>query len=74
MPNAHEQQGEQQGANDPADPGPTPGENQEGLPLGDDPVEAGDGEGPEEPKGASRALSDCPSRFSDCIPDPVGGL
>ena len=50
MPNAHEQQGKQQGVNDPTDPGPTPGETQEGAPPGDDQVETGDGEEPEEPE------------------------
>ena len=50
MPDAHEQQGEQQGINDPADPRPTPSETQEGVPPGDDQVETGDGEEPEEPK------------------------
>ena len=50
MPNAHEQQGEQEGINDPADPRPMPGETQEGAPPGDDQVEAGDGEEPEEPQ------------------------
>ena len=50
MPDAGEQQGEQQGINDPADPGSAPGEAQGGVQLGDDQVEAGDGEEPEEPK------------------------
>ena len=50
MPDAHKQQGKQQGINDPADPIPTPGETQEGAPLGDDQVETGDGEEPEEPE------------------------
>ena len=50
MPDTNEQQGEQQGVNDPADPGPVPGEAQEGVQLGDDQVEAGDGEELEEPK------------------------
>ena len=50
MPDANEQQGEQQGVNDPADPGPVPGEAQEGAQPGDDQVEAGDGEEPEESK------------------------
>ena len=50
MPDAHEQQGEQQGVNDPADPRPMPGETQEGVPPGDDQVKTGDGEEPEEPK------------------------
>ena len=50
MPNAHEQQGEQQGVNDPTDPGPTPSETQEGMLPGDDQVETGDGEEPEEPE------------------------
>ena len=49
MPDANEQQGEQQGVNDPADPGPAPGEAQEGAQPGDDQVEGGDGEEPEEP-------------------------
>ena len=31
MPDAHEQQGEHQGINDPADPEPTPDETQEGV-------------------------------------------
>ena len=46
MPDTHEQQGKQQGINDPADPEPTPDETQEGAPLGDDQVETGDGEEP----------------------------
>ena len=50
MPDAHKQQGEQQGINDPADPGPMPGETQEGAQPGDDQVETGDGEEPEEPE------------------------
>ena len=50
MPNTHEQQGEPQGINDPADPGPTPGDTQEGALPGDDQVETGDGEEPEEPE------------------------
>ena len=50
MPNAHEQQGKEQGVNDPADPEPTPDETQEGAPPGDNQVETGDGEEPEEPK------------------------
>ena len=50
MPNANEQQGKQQGINDPADPGPAPSEVQEGVPPGDNQVEAGDGEEPEEPE------------------------
>ena len=50
MPDAHEQQGEQQGINDPADPEPTPDETQEGALPGDDQVETGDGEEPEEPE------------------------
>ena len=50
MPDAHEQQGEQQGVNDPADPGLMPGETQEGVPPGDDQVETGDGGEPEEPE------------------------
>ena len=50
MPNAHEQQGEQQGVNDPADPEPTPGKTQEGVPPGDDQVETGNGGQPEEPE------------------------
>ena len=45
-----EQQGKQQGVNDPADPGAVPSEAQEGVQPGDDQVEAGDGEEPEEPK------------------------
>ena len=50
MPDAHEQQDRKQGVNDPADPGPMPGETQEGAPPGDNQVETGDGEEPEEPK------------------------
>ena len=50
MPNANEQPGEQQGIDDPADPGPAPDEAQEGAQLGDDQMEAGDGEEPEEPE------------------------
>ena len=50
MPDAHDQQGEQQGFNDPTNPGPTPGETQEGATPGDDEVETGDGEEPEEPE------------------------
>ena len=54
MPNAHEQQegqqGEQEGINDPADPGPTAGDTQEGALPDDDQVEPGDGEEPEDPK------------------------
>ena len=49
MPDANEQQGEQQGINDPTDPGAAPSEAQEGVQPGDDQVEAGDGEEPEEP-------------------------
>ena len=50
MPNAHEHK--QQGVNEPADLGPTPGEtqDQEEVLPGNDQVEAGDGEEPEEPK------------------------
>ena len=50
MPDTHKH--EQQGNNEPADLGPTPGEtqDQEGMPPGDDQVETGDGEEPEEPK------------------------
>ena len=50
MPDANEQQGKQQGVNDPAESGPAPGEAQEGAQPGDDQVEAGDGEEPEEPE------------------------
>ena len=50
MPDANEQHGEQQGVNDPAGPGPTPDEAQEGAQPGDNQMEAGDGEEPEEPK------------------------
>ena len=50
MPDAHEEQGEQEGVNDPADPRPMPSETQEVVPPGDDQVEAGDGEEPEEPE------------------------
>ena len=50
MPDANEQQGEQQGINDPTDPGPAPSEAQEGAHPGDNQVEAGDGEEPEEPE------------------------
>ena len=50
MPDTHEH--EQQGVNEPADLGPTPGEtqDQEEAPPGDNQVEAGDGEEPEEPE------------------------
>ena len=50
MPNTNEQQGKQQGINDPTDPRPMPGEAQEGVQPGDDQVEAGDGEEPEGPE------------------------
>ena len=50
MPDAYEQQGKQQGVNDPTDTGPTPGETQEGAQPGDDQVKTGDGGEPEEPK------------------------
>ena len=40
---------EPQGVNDPADPGPVPGEVAVGAQPGDDQVEAGDGEEPQEP-------------------------
>ena len=50
MPDAHQQQGEEQGVNDPADPEPTPDETQEGGPPRDDQVETGDGEEPEKPE------------------------
>ena len=50
MPDAHQQQGEEQGVNDPTDPELTPDETQEGAPPGDDQVETGDGEEPEEPE------------------------
>ena len=50
MPDANEQQGEQQGVNDPTDPGAALGEAQEGAQPGDDQVEAGDDEEPEEPE------------------------
>ena len=50
MPDTHKQQGEQQGVNDPADPGPMPGETQEGAPPDDNQVETGDGGEPEEPE------------------------
>ena len=50
MLNAHEQQGEEQGVNDPADPELTPDETQEGAPPGDDQVETGDSEEPEAPE------------------------
>ena len=50
MPDANEHHGKQQGINDPAGPGPAPDEAQEGAQLGDDQVEAGDGEEPEEHK------------------------
>ena len=39
-----------QGINDPAGPRPVPGEVPEGAQLGDDQVEAGDGEEPQEPE------------------------
>ena len=41
---------ELQGVNDPTGPGPAPGEVPEGVQLGDDQVEAGDGEEPQEPE------------------------
>ena len=50
MPDAHQQQGEEQGVNDPTDPKLTPDETQEGGPPHDDQVETGDGEEPEEPE------------------------
>ena len=52
MPDAHEHEHVQQGVNEPADLGLTPGEtqNQEEAPPSDDQVEAGDGEEPEEPE------------------------
>ena len=50
MPDAPEQQGEQQGVSNPAYPEPTPNETQEGAPPGDDQAETGDGEDPEEPE------------------------
>ena len=50
MPDAPKQQGKQQGVNNPADPKLTPDETQEGVPLGDNQVETGDGKEPEEPK------------------------
>ena len=50
MPDANKQQGEQQGIDDPAHPGPATDEAQEGAQPGDDQMEAGDGEEPEEPK------------------------
>ena len=46
MPDANELQG----VNNPADPRPAPGEVAEGAQLGDDQVEAGDGEEPQEPE------------------------
>ena len=46
MPDANELQG----VNDPAGPGPAPGEVPEGEQLGDDQEEAGDGEEPQEPE------------------------
>ena len=46
MPDANELQG----INDPAGPGPAPGEVPEGVQLGDDQEEAGDGEEPQEPE------------------------
>ena len=48
MPDANELQG----INDPAGPGPAPGEVPEGAQLGDDQEEAGDGEEPQEPEEA----------------------
>ena len=48
MPDANEQHGERQGANDPAGSGPAPDETQEGAQPGDDQMGAGDGEQPEE--------------------------
>ena len=74
MPDAHEQQGEQQGINNPTDPKPTPNETQGGAPLGDDQVETGNGEEPEEPEEPQEPYQIVPSRFPDCIPDPVGSL
>ena len=50
MPNAPEQQGEQQGVNNPAHPEPTLDGTQEGVQPGDDWAETGDGEDPEEPE------------------------
>ena len=50
MPDANEQHGEQQGVDDPAGPKPAPNEAQEGAQLGDDQMEAGDGEEPEGPE------------------------
>ena len=50
MPDAPKQQGKQQGVNNPADPKLTPDETQEGVLLGDDQVETGDGKEPEEPE------------------------
>ena len=46
MPNTNEMQG----INDPADPGPAPSEVTVGAQLGDNQVEAGDGEEPQEPE------------------------
>ena len=46
MPDANEPQG----IDDPADPGPVPGEVTVGVQPGDDQVEAGDGEEPQEPE------------------------
>ena len=46
MPDANELQG----VNDPAGPEPAPSEVPEGVQLGDDQVEAGDGEEPQEPE------------------------
>ena len=46
MPDANETQG----IDDPADPGPAPGEVTVGVQPGDDQVEAGDGEEPQEPE------------------------
>ena len=50
MPDANKQHGKQQGADDPTGPRPAPDEAQEGAQLGDNQMEAGDGEEPEEPE------------------------
>ena len=50
MLDTHEQQGEEQGVNDPADPEPMPDETHKGAPPHDDQVETGDSEEPKEPE------------------------
>ena len=50
MPDANEQQGDHDPADSGPGPVPIPEEAQEGAQLGDDQMEAGDGEEPQEPK------------------------